>query len=78
MRVYKFILDNALKRFFQEFQVPADPGGAPVGTMRRVLAFIQLLEQLPDLPAVKRLIGPQGPVAGHHPAAPVQNLFQAR
>jgi hypothetical protein len=46
--------------------------------MGRVFAFIQLLKQLPDLPAVKRLIGPHGTMAGHHPAALIQNLLQTR
>jgi hypothetical protein len=43
--------------------------------MRRVIARIQLPQQLRDLFFAKRLMGPQGPVAGHHHAALIQSVF---
>ncbi len=67
--------NDALKRFLQGCQIPADPGGASVGAMRRVITRIQLPEQRLDLFFSKRLIGPHGPVAGHHHAALIQSVF---
>jgi hypothetical protein len=46
--------------------------------MGGVLAFIQLMEQFPNLWVAKLLVGTNGTMAGHHDPTLIQGIFQTR
>ena len=70
-------LDYPLKRFLEGSDVPANPGGPAVGTVGRVVAFIELGHKTAYLFVGKRLVGPDGAVTGHDHAAFVEHFCQA-
>ena len=55
----------SLEGFLQLPDAPPQPRGAAVGTVRGILAAIELLQQFADLPVRQRLPGADGTVAGH-------------
>ena len=68
--------NNPAERFFQRPSAPTDPGGTAVWAMGWIVAFVELNQQVLDLPVGKMLVGPYGPVAGHQQQALVNGFFQ--